>query len=430
MRFPLVRLACLLIFSGPYCLGQVQSRQLDDGCTQLESKHLRLITDLPISDEIRKLPEIFDAALPMWQNLFGGSQDDSEELKAVAFLMGDRVRFQHLGYLTPETPNFAEGYQFGDRLFICEQPSDYYRRHLLLHEGTHWYMYRALGGAGAGWYMEGLAEYMATHRWDGQRLTLGVVPDHRDQVPYWGRLSVLREDFERDRAPSLRKIFEFFDREHRNVKPYAWSWAATQFFLIHPKSSEVIKQTFHPGLDYSEGINHQLLAELDEDWPQYCHQWSGFVSDLDYGVDPKTILPTWVPAKKTASRTDLHVQSNHGWQSSGILMMAGERAMIRAHGRITLARNSESKPWESEPQGISLQYQDGHKIGTLMAAVIPIHLHLNDQTLRWRSIPIGKLSQLEAPVESILYFKVNEHPGKLNDNSGHYSISVEFPPSK
>ena len=46
----------------------------------------------------------------------------------------------------------------GAELWLHDQPTAYYRRHLLLHEGTHVFMASFLGGCGPGWYMEGTAE--------------------------------------------------------------------------------------------------------------------------------------------------------------------------------------------------------------------------------------------------------------------------------
>ena len=94
-------------------------------------------------------------------------------------------------------------------LWLYEQPSDYYRRHLLLHEGTHGFMNTVLGGCGPLWYMEGIAEYLATHRWKDGRLTLGYMPRSRDEVPQWGRIRLIQDAVAEGRAPALKKVIEF-----------------------------------------------------------------------------------------------------------------------------------------------------------------------------------------------------------------------------
>ena len=88
--------------------------------------------------------------------------------RMTGFLMKDKARFAERGLLPGDLPPFAHGYSRGRNLWLYEQPSDYYRRHLLLHEGTHGFMNTILGGCGPPWYMEGMAELLGTHRWRGR----------------------------------------------------------------------------------------------------------------------------------------------------------------------------------------------------------------------------------------------------------------------
>ena len=60
----------------------------------------------------------------------------------------------------------STAFRCGAELWLRDQPTPYYRRHLLLHEGTHVFMASFLGGCGPGWYMEGIAELFGTHRLD------------------------------------------------------------------------------------------------------------------------------------------------------------------------------------------------------------------------------------------------------------------------
>src|SRR5690606_25113375 len=117
-----------------------------------------------------------------------------------AFLMRDREKFKATGLLPDDLPLFENGYARGREVWLADQASDYYRRHLLLHEGTHAFMYTVLGGDAPTWYIEGMAELLGGHRWDGMQLTLGYFPRQRDEVPYWGRTKLLREAYARDRV--------------------------------------------------------------------------------------------------------------------------------------------------------------------------------------------------------------------------------------
>ena len=61
-------------------------------------------------------------------------------------------------------------------------------------------MNTVMGGCGPPWYMEGMAEYLATHRWHDGRLTLGYMPPNRDEVPQWGRIRIIQDAVAQHRA--------------------------------------------------------------------------------------------------------------------------------------------------------------------------------------------------------------------------------------
>ena len=77
-------------------------------------------------------------------------------------------------------PKSGGYYAPGNRkVYLWLQPSEYFTRHLILHEATHqfhWLAATANKGPAKGWYTEGLAEYFAMHNWDGNRLQTGIVP--------------------------------------------------------------------------------------------------------------------------------------------------------------------------------------------------------------------------------------------------------------
>jgi len=67
------------------------------------------------------------------------------------------------------------------KAYVWHQPSEYFTRHLILHEATHQFHFLVANKGekipGAGWYIEGLAEYFGMHNWDGKTLKTGVVPE-------------------------------------------------------------------------------------------------------------------------------------------------------------------------------------------------------------------------------------------------------------
>ncbi|MFM8979616.1 MAG: hypothetical protein ACKOSS_04040 [Planctomycetia bacterium] len=63
--------------------------------------------------------------------------------------------------------------------FLYRQPSAWYTRTLLLHEVAHQFHFLGATGnrsPGARWYIEGVAEHLSHHAWDGTTLALGIVP--------------------------------------------------------------------------------------------------------------------------------------------------------------------------------------------------------------------------------------------------------------
>jgi hypothetical protein len=417
-------LTCSVILLASSAHAQVKQSRLDNGFTELASEHLTLVTDLPIDDEIRQLVDAFEVAMPQWQDYFGIEKIDEAPWRATVYLMGDRPKFVEAGYLTPELPPFLEGYQAGDRLFVCEQPSAYYRRHLLLHEGTHWYMARLFGGAGPPWFMEGTAELLATHSWDGKELRMGIIPPNNEGVPYWGRMGIIRDDFAQNRAPSLEKILRYDNTAHRQVEPYAWSWAAIHFFLNNPRTSVLLKELVGSKLDYSPKLTQNFFKRLKSEWPQIRVEWSGFISDFDLGAIPTKAIPrfteTEVPLQNSAQIT---IDADHGWQSSGVEIQRGKKIHIQATGSYVVGK--DRVPLVCEPQGLSLQYHRGQRLGKLMAAIAEIPATEQAQTTRWTPIPVGRVLEFTPEVSGILFLKINEDVSGLSDNSGSLDVSIE-----
>ncbi len=128
-----------------------------------------------------------------------------------------------------------EGYSAGDlgggysvasgKIYLCLQPSQYYTRHLLLHEATHQFHAAntpSLKLPRAFWYREGIAEYFAMHNWDGQRLRTGVVPaisieDYPQQALQWleeGDLQELVADKTECPRPAAWALVHFLLHKH------------------------------------------------------------------------------------------------------------------------------------------------------------------------------------------------------------------------
>src|SRR5204862_5986000 len=78
-------------------------------------------------------------------------------------------------------PGIAGGYYdpVSKTAYAWRQPTIWWTRGLLIHECAH--QFHQLGRATAKtgmpvWYVEGVADHLAHHTWDGEHLRLGVVP--------------------------------------------------------------------------------------------------------------------------------------------------------------------------------------------------------------------------------------------------------------
>lgn len=87
------------------------------------------------------------------------------------------------------------------KAYFFRQPSAYYTRALLIHECAHQFHNRMHGNREmAGWYVEGVAEDLAQHAWDGRRLQLAIVaPISLENYPGQALDLISRSEFDLDK---------------------------------------------------------------------------------------------------------------------------------------------------------------------------------------------------------------------------------------
>jgi hypothetical protein len=398
--------------------------ELQPGFQQVSGRYLDVITDLPLTEELRELPRVFDSAMPVWCEMFGLQESEVADWHARAFIMLDRPRFQTAGYLPASLPNFPYGFQSGDQLWIAEQPSAYYRRHLLLHEGTHWFMTRKYGQNGPPWLMEGMAEWLGTHRWDGEQLTMGMIPESKNTVPYWGRITLIQQQLADGLAPSLETVLRYGDTAHQEVEAYAWSWAAVLFLRNHPDTADTFRLLLQQPMRPDASLNRWLYRRLVSRWPQLRQQWSAMLTDLEYGYDPSRGMLLFSPdAAPLTGHASCRVQSQFSWQASKIQVQAGATVKISAEGEFVVGQ--DPKPWLCQPNGVTLEYYRGRPLGELLMTVATPIDREPDYAVPLSAIPVGSGGTFTIPKSGELQFRINEASGGLSDNSGTISITVK-----
>ena len=356
------RLALLVLVCINVC-DAVGAESIDDarvaaaGIRKLESRHLVLYTDLPAAAAIDSLPALFDQAVPLWTAYFDVEPAQTTDWQVRGFLIRDRAKFQSLGLL-PTDRELVHGYATGSDIWVLDQPTDYYRRHLLLHEGTHAFMTKFLGGCGPGWYSEGMAELLATHRQGtGSRpasqiprqgagsanenaLVLGIMPRDRAEVPMLGRIKLVRDALAADHARTLPEIMTIDNRtEQLDSETYAWCWALAKFLDSHPRYQArfrgLQKHVMEPE------FNALVKREFAADWGELLAEWQAYVATVDHGYDFQRMAIEFQRGTPLGSRPrEATIAADRGWQSSGVWLEAGKSYQITAQGKYQIAQET------------------------------------------------------------------------------------------
>lgn len=400
------------------------------GIRKLEGEHIELFTDLPAAPNVDELPAVFDLAVEPWCEYFGVGAESVKDWKVRGYLMDRRELFKTAGLLPDSLPQFLHGYSQDGELWLNEQPSDYYRRHLLLHEGTHAFMQAYLGGMGPPWYSEGMAELMGTHRWQDGTLRLRYFPRSRDEVPYWGRIKIVKTEYEAGRGLSIDQITDYGPRAHLKIEPYGWCWAITAFLDGHPQFADRFRQLSHCVTENPGEFNQLFHSLFQSDRRQLIEQWRLFVADLEYGYDVPREAISYEPSE--ADNGTVHhrtvrivrVRADRGWQSTGIVVSPGTTYVLEATGRYQVAH--EPKTWWCEPNGVTIRYHQGHPMGMLLAGVSDQAAPLTDSTPLARPKPVGLKRELTFERRGTLFLRVNDSPAELADNAGALRVKVSY----
>jgi len=392
------------------------------GIRKLTGKYLTLYTDVPPSPEVDELPEVFAAAVPLWCEYFEIDPMDAKDWHMTGFVMQEKARFQGAGMLPADLPGFSNGFQRGRYLWLYDQPTAYYRRHLLLHEGTHAFMDLIVGGLGPPWYAEGMAELLGTHQWQDGKLSLAYMPREKTDTPGWGRIKIVKDELAARRGMMPDGIMKYGPQAHLRNEPYGWCWALAEFFDSHPRTQKAFRElrTKVRTADLTQWFQQQVR----NDWADLSEDWQVFVLNIEYGYD----VASSAIVRKTAqvlppSGATATIAADRGWQSTGIALTAGSSYDIRAMGRYQVAETS--KIWWCEPGGVTIHYYQGRPLGMLLGAVRDDTVPLRGPTPLRSPETIGLGKRLTPQTSGTLYLKINESAAHLGDNKGQLTVQVQ-----
>ena len=398
---------------------ELDSQKIDArGIAKSQSRHLTLLTDVRGREDIAEFCKVFDSAVGQWCDYFEVSKKRVEPWHLRGMVIADRERFDQAGLLPDDLPDFLAGYQQGHEMWVYLQPGQYYSRHLLLHEGTHSFMQWFLGGTGAAWYSEGMAELLGVHSWNGEELEMNFQLADRSQAPYWGRVKLVQENCRDGNAMSLDDVFAIPGSAFREVRYYAWSWAACHFFSQHPRTKPIFRKLKNVASKSPTVFNaawerwiHEFRPELDRDWELFVHE-------IEFGYDFAAGVIS--PAEENGST--VNVKSDSSWQLTSIAVKPGETFAFKADGQYTIATEG-STTWTCEAGGITIDYYAGHPLGQLMVAVLPENAR--EPGLLLEKKPVGTRRDISFDQTGRLAFRINESPAKMSDNEGKLTLKYK-----
>ena len=397
-----------------------------DDLLVLDGRYIHLTTDISSVEEAERLVASFDAAVPQWVQFWNRSEDALNDFKVQACVIRNKVKFNQRGLIPPTVPDFPFGYALGNQVWVLAQQSQYYTRHLLLHEGVHSLAYHLFNGAGPTWFQEGSAELLATHHGSGGDIRINRIPQSREDAPYWGRFKRMGQATNKGEIPSFNAVLGYQPNLTGDVATYSWSWAACMVLSSYPEYRSAFIAAAQQGKETGPVFNRELQSSLGKQWPILAARWRLACHDLDYGFD-------WQKEQVKLSANDpvwngknlkIEVRPDQGWQSCGVRIPRGAKLRIAAEGEITLA--NQPKAWVSEPPGITFKYHRGRPMGELQFCLLP---NANDpqakqiEPLKVQSVtnqPMIKVAQY-----SWLLFRINDACGNLGDNRGSYQVSIE-----
>ncbi|MBX3437949.1 MAG: DUF1570 domain-containing protein [Planctomycetaceae bacterium] len=398
------------------------ARLAELGILEYRSPRLVLYTD--IEPEIaQSLPPIIDQAVVAWEEYFGSLPParDASDFQLTGYIMRDQRRFRDAGLLPVTLPEFAHGKHDAQQFWMNDSEYDYYRRHLMIHEATHCFM-QSMGGTSRDvpvWYLEGMAELFATHgiHEDG-KVSFRALPQEKAEFLGFGRIPMIQRAAADSRMLSLDDVFRLQPEDFvRANESYAWAWSVCVFADSHPRYRDAFRELGRVYVD--EGFEAALTRLFGPTLADLNAEWDLFVRHLCYGFD---IERANVVFARDPVFDSVEVAADRGWQATGLTVARNQSYQLTAEGRTVLAQSP--RPWESEPQGISIRYAEGFPIGRLIGLVISEADAMTGRRQLSRVIDLGREAAFVAPLDGVLYLRVNDFWNELADNSGVYAVRV------
>ncbi|GAB4151000.1 MAG: hypothetical protein Tsb009_26180 [Planctomycetaceae bacterium] len=401
------------------------------GIRKYTSRRLILYTDID-PKVAATLPPLIDHAFDAWVKYFGKLPPtrEGDPFQLTGYIMADPARFREAALIPGDLRPFKAGRHRGYEFWMYDQKWPYYRRHLMVHEATHCFMYAVRDVRFPVWYMEGMAELFGTHHFDEKGVPhFGVMPNRDADFPGFGRIEYIQEDVRRGIGKNLNGVLALRADDFGNNHAYGWSWGICKFLDAHPRYQKKFR-ALGQILTSSQFIA-QFRRDFLDDEKDLPFEWQVFTQELTYGFDVERFAMLHKPGNplpKNASGVTVTLATNRGWQSVGIRLEKGQTYEISATGRFSLAQ--KPKPWISEPQGVSIFYAGGRPLGMVLGLIRPDRDAVNDGGNRGvgsplKVIPIGRRTRIRAAMSGTLYVRINDFWSDFANNMGEVTIRVQ-----
>lgn len=388
----------------------------------LQGRWIKIVTDLPSSPATDSLPQSVDAAVPQWIRFWKQPANCVDGWQLTLYLIEDLPRFRQAGLIPRNLPDFPHGFQSGKEAWAIVQPSDYFTRHLVLHESFHGFAEHVFGGTGPSWFAEGTAEMMATHTGSAGTIRVPIIPASREAAPYWGRFKIINQRRDEHVVPAIETILGQRNALYAEVEPYVWSWSAAVLMTMYPEYRSALTAASKRVVDRSSNFALAFRGDLESEWPALRTRWQLLMEDFDYGYDIARNRADWkMPDLDwTGSIRSMKIAANRGWHSAGVKIPAGAEIQVKATGRYSLG--NQPRPWICEPPGVTVRYHRGHPLGMVLAALVPIADGENGVVRPLQVERVGSRASIVAKQDSWLYFRIGDDPSELADNQGEATV--------
>jgi|GEM_PF-1495138 len=268
---------------------------------EIETDHYHL-TAYCNEAQADELKAVMTAVWPEFTRIFGDEPklDEDEKLRAYYFQTEAAWRKQveqDCGWCPK-----AGGYYWptNKTAYLYKQPTIYFTRMLFIHELMHQFHYLAKTNnknPKAGWYTEGVAEYVSRHFWDGETLTLGVVPlATLEDYPAKALEIMSAEDYDYS-----AKI----DGSQGSARPEQWAtirYLATLEGEREAREWESLRKKMDGGEEGGESFTSAIgkpkkifpdlltwLESEQEPWKPIWNEWEGIGPGRFRGIAPTTV---------------------------------------------------------------------------------------------------------------------------------------------